>query len=40
MNACRPLELCAFLQGELEPRREVALEDHLVRCSRCAEELA
>ena len=31
--------LSAYLDGELDERRRVALEDHLRRCNRCAAEL-
>jgi anti-sigma factor RsiW len=32
--------LSAYLDGELDGRRRAALEDHLMRCNRCAAELA
>jgi anti-sigma factor RsiW len=31
--------LFAYLDGELSERRRAALEDHLMRCSRCSAEL-
>ncbi len=31
--------LSAYLDGELDGRRRAALEDHLMRCNRCAAEL-
>jgi len=38
-SACETENIAAYIDGELEPARRVALEKHVEQCGRCASEL-
>ena len=38
-GACPSADICAYLDGELSPQREIELEKHFAGCAVCAEEL-
>jgi anti-sigma factor RsiW len=38
-STCETENIAAYIDGELEPARRVALEKHIEQCGRCASEL-
>ena len=36
---CPSADICAYLDGELSPKQEIELEEHLAGCAVCTEEM-